>query len=58
MKAILSARMATLAATLLAVSAVAGAGDRREKLKATSRTPFRAEITNIQPAAEGWWKFS
>ncbi len=56
MKAILSARMATLAATLLAVSAVAqGAGEIDEKaFKSNFQDAFpRTEITGIRPAAEG-----
>jgi len=56
MKAILSARMATLAATLLAVSAVAqGAGEIDEKaFKNNFQDAFpRTEITGIRPAAEG-----
>lgn len=56
MKAIFSARMATLAATLLAVSAVAqGAGEIDEKaFKSNFQEAFpRAEVTDIRPAAEG-----
>lgn len=56
MKAILSARMATLAAALLAVSAVAqGAGEIDEKtFKSNFQGAFpRTEITDIRPAAEG-----
>ena len=56
MKAILSARMATLAATLLAVSAVAqGAGEIDEKaFKSNFQDAFpRTEITDIRPAADG-----
>ena len=53
MNAILSARMATLAATLLAVSAVAqGAGEIDEKaFKSNFQDAFpRTEITNIHTA--------
>lgn len=56
MKAIVSARMATLAATLLAVSAVAqGAGEIDEKaFKSNFQDAFpRTEITDIRPAADG-----
>ncbi len=56
MKAILSARAATLAVTLLAVAATAqGAGEMDKKaFKSNFQEAFpRAEITDIQPAADG-----